>query len=185
MNRSWTAFGIVVVAGVAADQWAKAWAEVHVRVAGVVTAIPGFVDFRFVRNPGALFSLGGSIEPNLRRAIFSVTSALVITLIAVVHARTPADQGRARVALSLLAAGAAGNLIDRVRTGEVVDFIHVQIGPVLRWATFNLADVFISAGLLLLAMDIVLRPQPESLASAHHAASAARVHSASDGEAKT
>jgi signal peptidase II len=54
----------------------------------------------------------------------------------------------------LLAGGAAGNLIDRARSGDVVDFVYLHAGPFLHWAIFNVADMLITAGLLLLALDV-------------------------------
>ena len=175
---------MMVVAGAAIDQCTKAWAEAHVRPVGIATLIPGVVDFRYVRNPGAFFGLGGGVEPSLRRVIFVVASLVVITLIGVLHARTPAVQRQVRVGLSLLAAGAIGNLIDRVRTGDVVDFIHVETGSVFRWATFNAADVFISVGIGLLVLDVLRRPDHAS--PQHGAGSVPMAHARStpDGKAK-
>lgn len=175
---------MVAVAGAAIDQWTKAWAEAHVRPVGIATLIPGVVDFRYVRNPGAFFGLGAGVEPSLRRAFFVVASLLVITLIAALHARTPAVQRQVRVGLSLLAAGSLGNLIDRLRTGDVVDFIHVETGSVFRWATFNAADIFISVGIALLVLDVLWRPDHAALQDRAGSVPMAHARSTPDGKAK-
>jgi signal peptidase II len=63
-----------------------------------------------------------------------------------------------RIGLGLLWAGGAGNLCDRLRRGEVIDFMHLHVREVFHWATFNLADVYLTVGLALLIVDL-LRPQ--------------------------
>jgi signal peptidase II len=140
------------------DQLTKHWAEVYVRPRGIVTVIPELMDLRYARNAGAFFSLGADLAAPLRRGLLSTASVLMLLLSGALYLRADAASSRLRWALSLLAAGAVGNLIDRVRSGEVVDFVHLHVGPLLHWATFNLADAAITAGLLLLAWDL-LRPQ--------------------------
>ena len=69
---------------------------------------------------------------------------------------TPHKQGVLRWALVLLLTGAVGNLIDRVLYGEVIDFLHLHFKDVFHWATFNVADMCISAGLCLLIADLFI-----------------------------
>ena len=116
------------------------------------------LDFRYTRNPGAFFSLGANLGSDVRRGLLSAAGVVVLGLIAALYARTGAGQGRLRWALVLLSSGAAGNLIDRVRSGDVIDFVHLHAGSVLRWATFNVADVLITCGLALLCIELI-RPQ--------------------------
>jgi signal peptidase II len=144
--------------GTVLDQLTKHWAEHHVRPRGIVTLVPELLDLRYVRNPGAFFSLGAVLEPDLRRVLLCGASLLVLILIVGLYRRLPGGGARARWGLALLGAGAIGNLIDRIRDGEVVDFVHLHYGAVLRWATFNVADVAITLGLCLLAWDL-LRPR--------------------------
>jgi len=143
--------------GTLLDQLTKHWAELHVRPRGIVTLVPDLLDLRYVRNPGAFFSLGAELQSDVRRVLLSGASILVLVLIVGAYRRAHAEAARVRWGLAFMGAGAIGNLIDRVRSGEVVDFVHLHYGPVLRWATFNLADVAITLGLCLLAWDM-LRP---------------------------
>lgn len=150
--------------GTVLDQVTKHWAELYVRPRGIVTLVPDLLDLRYVRNPGAFFSLGAELSAGPRRVLLCGASLLVLTLIVRGYLLAQADATRVRWGLAMLAAGAVGNLIDRVRSGEVVDFVHLHVGPVLRWATFNLADVAITFGLCLLAWDM-LRPDAAASAS--------------------
>jgi signal peptidase II len=70
---------------------------------------------------------------------------------------TPAEHRLEIVALALITGGALGNLVDRIRAGQVVDFIDVGIGSARFW-TFNLADAGITVGAVLLALSILTSP---------------------------
>ncbi len=145
--------------GVFADQASKRWAELHVQPKVIWTVVPDVLDLRVVRNPAALFGLGSEIAPDLRRVLFCAASVLVLVLIGTLFART--TERRQRAALCLLAIGAIGNLIDRARSGSVVDFVHVHAGGFFSYATFNLADIAIVAGIALLAWEFA-RSRPPS-----------------------
>lgn len=147
--------------GTGLDQLTKYWAELHVRPRGIVTLIPDVLDLRYVRNPGAFFSLGAELPDPMRRILLCAASVLVLGLIIALHRRTQPERRSARFGLALLASGATGNLIDRARAGEVVDFVHLHAGALLHWAIFNVADLAITAGLCLLVLDVVRR-QPEA-----------------------
>jgi signal peptidase II len=143
---------VAFMCGVALDQLSKRWAELTLVSRPFVALVPGYLDFRFTRNTGAFFSLGGDLPAGPRRWLLIAASTLVLWLIAGLY-RKAAGQLRLRWALCLLSSGAVGNLIDRVRYGSVVDFVHLHFGSAFHWATFNLADVWITAGLVLLVVD--------------------------------
>ncbi|MFI5306269.1 MAG: signal peptidase II [Polyangiales bacterium] len=167
MSASLRPLVLLLPVGVVADQLSKRWAEDHVRMRGVVTLVPDLLDLRYARNPGAFFSLGADLADTPRRVALIAAGVSILGLMLWMYFRTATEQVRVRWALALLAAGAIGNLVDRVRVGEVVDFVYLHVGALLHWATFNVADVLITAGLLLLGLDLVrphahapLAPQP-------------------------
>lgn len=169
--RRWGLLSAVVLSGTALDQVTKHFANVHLRGRGLVSVIDGFVELRYARNPGAFFSLGAELQPDLRRVLFVTASVAASALILRLYARTEENERVLGWALMLLLAGAVGNLIDRAIEGEVVDFLHVYWRGVFDWATFNVADIFITMGLALLIADMFLprraaarlpTPAPES-----------------------
>jgi signal peptidase II len=117
-----------------------------------VELIAGVLELQLVRNPGVFFSVGASLPHPLRALLLSAAGALVLGLIVAMYLKAR-EQVVLRWALCLLASGAIGNLIDRVLHGSVVDFVHLHAGSAIDWATFNLADVWITAGLVLLIID--------------------------------
>lgn len=110
--------------------------------------IPGVLHLTHVQNPGAAFSL----LPDRGGFLLAVSCAAVVgILIAARHVREP----WARAALGLLLGGAAGNLLDRLRTGTVTDFIDLRI-----WPVFNVADMAVVAGSGLLALYLLREDPP-------------------------
>lgn len=154
MTRTWMWLLGVVGIGAVFDQATKAWADANLRGRGIVTLVDGLFDLRYVRNPGAFFGLGGAWPAEARRFILATVACAAAVWIVHVYRRAGSSFRRLHAGLALLLAGAVGNLIDRVRHGEVVDFLHLHLGDVFHWATFNFADVYIALGLVLLAASL-------------------------------
>ena len=134
----------IVVLGVAADAASKAWALSRLAGGRDITLAGGLLRLQLVINHGASFGLGAGYEPALAVVAFAGTIVLGVWAVR-------ASSRAARFGAALAAAGAAGNLIDRlirapgVLHGGVVDWLHVSFyGP-----TFNLADVWLRAGIVI------------------------------------
>ena len=121
-----------------------------------------------VYNPGAAFGL--HLGP-WSRWIFMVLTVVAVTVMWRLYRQSPADARWRTWALALVTGGALGNLVDRVRSSRgVVDFLDVGVGA-WRWPTFNIADIGVSCGAVILA--IVLWHEDEAEAAAKRAAEAA------------
>jgi signal peptidase II len=138
--RAWRLAGALCGLVVVLDQACKAAVEAHL-VPGEQVAVLGPLGLTLSHNSGVAFGLASGSDAPL---IAFAAGALV--LVGVVLARNPTLPGM-WVAAGLLAGGALGNLADRVRAGAVTDY--VEIGS---WPPFNLADVAITAGVLLFAV---------------------------------
>ncbi|HBH86123.1 MAG TPA: signal peptidase II [Syntrophaceae bacterium] len=115
--------------------------------------IEGFFNITYVRNPGAAFSILADAPAAFRSIFFiAVTSVAILCILYYVIKDTSEDL-LMTFGLSLIMSGAVGNLIDRVRLGEVVDFIDVYIGS-YHWPAFNVADSAITVGAFLLILEI-------------------------------
>jgi signal peptidase II len=110
---------------------------------GSSTSIIGnFLQFTYIRNPNSVFglSVGGAVVS---------TALTVVAFIFVMFLFLKADNKFFLVSLSLIIGGALGNLTDRLLYMEVIDFIDVGVGR-WRWPTFNVADSFVTIGLILI-----------------------------------
>jgi signal peptidase II len=117
-----------------------------------VQIVPGVLDLRYAKNDDMAFSLLHQFShapPMLHRsALLVAVSLIVLAVVLAAWWKRRSDPSRAlHVGFALVVAGAAGNVIDRMLRGYVVDFIHVHM-----WPVFNVADVLIVAGTILLAL---------------------------------
>ena len=117
------------------------------------------VRLEYAENTGAFLSLGGDLSKELRIVLFQVFPALWLVGLALYLLFTQAPSMLLMVAWCLVLSGGAGNLLDRVlHDGRVVDFMNLGIGP-LRTGIFNVADVCITIGVLLLVIQALHRPR--------------------------
>jgi len=143
-------FFLILISCVGCDQVAKTMARQSLAASDPVVLLNGWVRLEYAENPGAFLSLGAGLPAEARFLLFVVLTSGILVAAVVLALRdhvTPAQL----LGLSLVAGGGAGNLVDRiVLNGTVVDFLSLGIGPV-RTGIFNLADVAITLGALLLA----------------------------------
>jgi signal peptidase II len=139
-------FSVVTVLGVALDQLTKAAARAYLASRPPIVLLDGIMRLAHSENTGAFLGLGATLPPAVRTLLFGIFAAALLAVVTV-YLFTARDLTRLGVvAASLLVAGGLGNLIDRmVWDGRVTDFVSLGIGP-LRTGIFNIADVFILAG---------------------------------------
>ncbi|HVS02098.1 MAG TPA: signal peptidase II [Thermoanaerobaculia bacterium] len=140
------------------DQWSKWLVELHLPHLTGQRVIPGLLDFTHVKNTGVAFGLFASHGDLARTLALSAVGLLALAVVVVYFWRTPGQDRLLLAALALVLGGAVGNLVDRVMSGAVTDFVDVYVGT-HHWHTFNVADSAITVGLLLMAWD-ALRPRP-------------------------
>ncbi|MDA8124858.1 MAG: signal peptidase II [Deltaproteobacteria bacterium] len=138
------------------DQATKAWILATLKLHEGFPLIDGFFNIVHVRNPGAAFGFLASASPAFRYVFFLAVTVGAILLILHYLRQTGIKELSLVFALALILAGALGNLIDRIRFGEVVDFLDVYIG-VHHWPAFNVADSAITTGAGLLALLLLRR----------------------------
>jgi signal peptidase II len=138
------------------DQLTKLWIITNFALHEQQNVIPGLFDLVYVTNTGAAFGFLAGSKSGLRQLFFVgvATVALVIIVYAYGHLK---KQGKIFVySLGLIAGGAIGNLIDRVRFGSVVDFLDFYLGS-HHWPAFNAADSAITVGVGLFMLGTLLQ----------------------------
>lgn len=110
-----------------------------------VVAIPGLFDIVYFKNPGAAFGIFN--DGGVWRTVLLIGTSLVSLVVIGVLMKQSKD-ALMTFALSLIAGGAVGNLIDRARFGSVVDFLYFHLGEYY-WPAFNVADSAITVGVVL------------------------------------
>jgi len=136
------------------DQATKSLVRSRFELHQSLDVIPGLLSLTRVHNYGAAFGLMNSTEFPFKTTLLSLiaTAALIALLL---YAKTlPSEQRLARSGLGLIAGGAAGNLIDRISAGYVVDFVDLYWDGWHFWA-FNVADAAITTGVVLMIWDVL------------------------------
>lgn len=126
-----------------------------------VTVIPGFFNLTHIRNPGGAFGFMAAGGQGVRNLLFIGVSIVAMGLIVHFYRSTPRSHPWLAVSLALIFGGAVGNLIDRLRFGEVVDFLDFYIGAA-HWPAFNVADSAITVGVSVFIAHVVLGKMPPS-----------------------
>jgi signal peptidase II len=118
------------------------------------TVVPGLLDFTHVRNAGAAFGILNSADFPYKTVFIVLIASAGLVGVAVYSASLSSHQRLARIGLALIIGGAAGNLIDRIAIGYVVDFVDVYWRDYHFWA-FNVADSAISIGVAIMILDML------------------------------
>lgn len=146
------------------DQTSKAWALKSLRSSGQsVTLISGLLDLTYAENPGIAFGQlqeGGSFG-RWFLIILAIAAGVAVLFF---FFRTARSDDRVLGACALLLAGIAGNLTDRARLGYVIDFILLHFKS-YQWPVFNVADMSICTGALLLIYDMFRKSRSQGAKS--------------------
>lgn len=148
----WSLFSAIAAAGLVLDQASKLQIHRTMQLYESIPVIDGLFNIFYIRNRGAAFSFLS--QASWRLPFFIAVSLIAAVVILVAFGRLRNDQKLAQTSLAMIFSGALGNLIDRLRLGEVIDFLDVYWRS-HHWPAFNLADSFICVGVALLALDML------------------------------
>ena len=151
--RPWPLFSAIAIAGIIVDQLTKIAIDRSMKLFDSITIIEHFFHITYVRNKGAAFSFLSNAS--WRLPFFIAVSIIAALIILVAFRKLRDDQKLAHVSLAMIFSGAVGNLIDRLRMGEVIDFLDAHWYQ-HHWPAFNVADSMICIGVFLLALDMIL-----------------------------
>lgn len=153
------------------DQFTKWLVLTRIEVGERIIMIPGFFDLVHFRNTGAAFGLFSGLSHDIRIPFFYIVAAVAIVVLALMYRSLSDDEILMPVALSLVFGGIAGNVLDRIRIHEVVDFLSFHIdnrimalelfgrrfAVPLEWPAFNVADMAITAAMILIIISAFMR----------------------------
>lgn len=131
------------------DQITKAHIMQTMRLHESIPVIQNFFSLTYIRNPGAAFGILASSSNGFRMLFFGVMSLFALGLLVTIFLRLPQNDWVGQVFISGILGGAIGNLLDRLRFGEVIDFLDFYIDA-YHWPAFNVADAAISVGVCFL-----------------------------------
>jgi signal peptidase II len=150
---------LIALAVAALDQATKLIVSHTIDLYETVPVIPGLVDLVYVRNRGMAFGLLN--RPGENTAFYLITAGTVLALVLLIFwlRKIAGEHPKTGLALALIIGGAIGNLIDRIRLHEVIDFVDVHVKS-FHWPAFNAADSAITVGTVWLVF-MLLKEGPQ------------------------
>ena len=142
------------------DLSTKWLAKTHLQHSPPITIISNFAEFHYTENDAIAFSMLQSIQPNIRKWIIYSLSSIALVFLSMLIWQVRNDSVWWLLALMLVLSGALGNLFERIARGYVVDFIHLHYYNSWSWPVFNMADIFITCGAILLGI-LMIRKSPD------------------------
>jgi len=158
LNKAWL-LATTMTLVVAADLVTKAWIRSHMTLYQSIPVLGNYFRLTYTQNPGAAFGIDVGSHS---RFVFLGLSLGALLVLAYLYVVTPVRDRLRLCAVALVSSGAVGNIIDRVRFSRgVVDFLDVGLGS-HRWPVFNVADMAVSTGAVLLLLSFYLEERRES-----------------------
>ena len=137
------------------DQLTKHWVVCSLSLHESLPVLEGFFHLTHVRNPGAAFGFLAGMDHLFRGVFFIATNILAMGLILFYLVKNTSQRSFLLIlGLSMVMAGALGNLTDRLRFNEVIDFLDFFLGS-WHWPAFNIADMSITTGAALIVWEIL------------------------------
>ncbi len=152
--------GLLSLAIVVLDQVMKVYVMETMRLHESIPVIANLFSITYIRNPGAAFGFLSSSSSSFRFVFFGLTSVFAVGLLGMILVRMPKEDWMGRLSVAGILGGAIGNLLDRLRYGEVIDFLDFYING-YHWPAFNVADSAITVGVVFLILHFALEKEPE------------------------
>ena len=159
-NGRYLILALISLSTVALDQISKVQIMQTMRLHESIPVVSGFFSLTYIRNPGAAFGLLASSGQTFRLIFFGLTSVFALGLLGMIFFRLRQDDWIGQLSIAGILGGAIGNLLDRVRFGEVIDFLDFYVNG-YHWPAFNVADAAISVGVFFLILHFALEKKEE------------------------
>lgn len=145
-------FYLVTIVWLLLDQLSKYYVQTHMHLGQSIAVIPGFFHWTYIVNHGAAFGI-------LRDQRYLFLAIVIVLILVIAYHYKAVVRGPAyiRIGTGILLAGAVGNAIDRFTQGGVVDFFDFRV-----WPIFNVADIGIVVGIVLVAYYMIKSDSEET-----------------------
>ena len=151
---------MILLIGFTADYCTKQWAVNTIKDNQTISLVNGFVEISYTENRGMVFGMLNEKASLLKHYILTGLTLISILFIINIIWHIRGLPFFYHLPFFIILSGAFGNLIDRIKVGHVVDFIHIHFRDLINWPfLFNVADIFICIGSILLLVLIVFAPR--------------------------
>lgn len=138
------------------DQVSKIFIAQNLPLFSSLNVIPGFFNLTHIHNRGAIFGFLSQSGSQAVHYLLMLASFVALSLVVYYFFKTPPEEKFLEMSLSLILAGAFGNLMDRIFRGYVIDFLDFYLKK-WHWPSFNVADASVSIGALFLIFILIFK----------------------------
>jgi signal peptidase II len=156
MKKKYWILLIICFCVILGDQWTKHIVQQRLPLYHSIEVIGGFFNLTHVRNTGGAFGVFGGERSGLGSFLFVAVSLIAIGIILYLFIKAKESEKTLALSFSLVLSGAMGNLVDRLRYGEVIDFFDFHFRS-YHWPAFNIADAAICVGIGLMALELLIK----------------------------
>ncbi len=143
---------LLIFASVVFDQATKILVRHYVDRYQSIALIGDYLTLTNVENPGAFLGMGSDLSPNLKLTLLLILPVIVLVIVMYkLFTETTLDKW-STIGFASIIGGGIANMFDRFRFGSVTDFLHIDFGGIVQTGIFNVADMFVSAGLIVLVV---------------------------------
>ncbi len=161
MKKKYWVLLIICFCVLLADQWTKTMVREQIPLYHGIEVIGGIFNLTHVRNTGGAFGVFGGERRALGSFFFVAVSLIAIGILLYLFIKVKESEKTLALSFSLVLSGAIGNLIDRFRYGEVIDFFDFHLRS-YHWPAFNIADAAICVGIGLMALELLVKDRKKS-----------------------
>ena len=143
---------LVILLTIAADQISKIWVRKNVLAGSHSEIISNYFTLHNVENAGAFLGMGSDLNPALRLILLLILPIIVLGFVLVHIFKDKSLNNLSLFAFASIIGGGLANVYDRVVYGSVTDFWHLDFGGVFRTGIFNMADLSVTTGMIILVI---------------------------------
>lgn len=141
---------LLVIANIAIDQISKIWVRASFAYGETKSIIGDYFIMQYVENKGAFLGMGSDLNPTLRLVFLLVLPILVLAYVAYYVIKHKELDRMSLIAFCCIIGGGLANVFDRIVLGSVTDFFFIDLGGVFRTGIFNIADMSVTTGMIML-----------------------------------
>lgn len=158
----WVLFFAIGCIVISLDQGSKLWVLENMRLGQSIPVFEGFLNWTYVHNPGAAFGFLGNTSESFRSVFFVAMPPIAgLFILLILHLTSPKELSQV-ISLGAVFGGAMGNFVDRARFRHVIDFVDIHYQGSWSWPAFNVADIAIVIGVLVLIYQILTSKEIKS-----------------------
>jgi len=152
---------ILIVLNIALDQISKFWVRTYV-VAGSESEIIGnYFTLHNVENSGAFLGMGSDLNPTIKLFVLLILPVVVLGLVLRYVFKDKSIDKLSLIGFSCIIGGGLANIYDRILYGSVTDFLYIDLGGVFRTGIFNMADLSVTTGMIMILMASFINRKKE------------------------